>query len=140
VFVRAFRARERYRPERDSALPWLLGVANHVIAGHRRAEQRRLKTLERLAGAAAQLTEHEDHGLGAEIVRELRHLSRKDRNALLLVVWGELSYEEAATALDVPIGTVSSRVARARRTLAAAIDSAAHRSKVEANASRATNV
>jgi DNA-directed RNA polymerase specialized sigma24 family protein/tetratricopeptide (TPR) repeat protein len=55
VFVRAFRARGRYRAERDSALPWLLGVANHVIAGHRRSEVRRLKALERLAGAAPRL-------------------------------------------------------------------------------------
>lgn len=45
VFVRAFRARERYRAERDTALPWLLGVANHVIADHRRAERRRSRRL-----------------------------------------------------------------------------------------------
>jgi hypothetical protein len=88
-------------------LPWLLGVANHVIADHRRAEQRRLKALQRLAAAAPQLIEHEDRALSAELVRELRRLSVEDRDALLLVVWGELSHEEAATALGVPIGTVN---------------------------------
>jgi RNA polymerase sigma-70 factor (ECF subfamily) len=103
VFVRAFKVRERYQAERDSALPWLLGVANHVIAGHRRAEQRRLKALHRLAGAAPRVIEHEDRGLGAELVGELRRLSNQDRDALLLVVWGELSYEEAAAALEVPV-------------------------------------
>jgi RNA polymerase sigma factor (sigma-70 family) len=122
VFVRAFRARERYRAERDSALPWLLGVANHVIAGHRRLEVRRLKALEHLAGAAPQLIEHEDHGLSADLVRELRRLSPDDRDALLLVAWGELTYQEVAIALDVPVGTVRSRIARARRKLAAATE------------------
>jgi RNA polymerase sigma factor (sigma-70 family) len=122
VFTRAFRGRNRCRAEQASVLPWLLGVANHVIADHRRTEQRRLKALQRLAATAPQLIEHEDRALSAELVRELRRLSGEDRDALLLVVWGELSYEEAATALRVPIGTVSSRIARARRALAATFD------------------
>jgi len=122
VFVRAFSGRERCRAEQGSALPWLLGVANHVVADHRRTEQRRLRALQRLASTAPQRIEHEDRALSGELVRELRGLSDEDRDALLLVVWGELSYAEAATALAVPIGTVSSRVARARRALAAAVD------------------
>ena len=81
-----------------------------------------MKALQRLAATAPQLVEHEDRALSAELVRQLRRLSGEDRDALLLVVWGELSYEEAATALRVPIGTVSSRIARARRALAAAVD------------------
>jgi RNA polymerase sigma-70 factor (ECF subfamily) len=56
-------------------------------------------------------------------VHELRRLPAADRDALLLVVWGELSYEEVSSALGVPIGTVSSRIARARRRLASAIGS-----------------
>lgn len=140
VFVRAFRARERYRAECGSALPWLLGVANHVIAGHRRSEVRRLKALQRLAGAAPQLIDHEDYGLGADLVRELRRLSSDDRDALLLVVWGELTYEEVATALDVPVGTVSSRVARARRKLAAATELTKHRSQFDEHDRKAANV
>jgi RNA polymerase sigma-70 factor, ECF subfamily len=140
VFVRAFRVRERYRAERDSALPWLLGVANHVIAGHRRAEQRRLTALQRLAGAARPLIEHEDRSLGAELVRELRRLSNEERDALLLVVWGELSYAEAATALDISIGTLSSRIARARRLLTAAVDPPARYTKAELSAAETTHV
>jgi RNA polymerase sigma-70 factor (ECF subfamily) len=65
--------------------------------------------------------DHQDALPAAELVRELRRLAAPDRDALLLVVWGELSYEEAATALGVPIGTVSSRITRARRQLAGAI-------------------
>jgi RNA polymerase sigma-70 factor (ECF subfamily) len=121
VFVRAFRARERYRAESGSALPWLLGVASNVIADHRRAERRRLAALERLARSAPESVEHEAAGLAPELVHELRRLPAADRDALLLVVWGELSYEEAANALDVPVGTVASRIARARRRLAGAL-------------------
>jgi RNA polymerase sigma factor (sigma-70 family) len=127
VFIRAFRGRERCRAEHTSVLPWLLGVANHVIADHRRTEQRRLKALQRLAAGTPQLIEDEDRALSVELVRELRRLPGEDRDALLLVVWGELSYDEAATALGVPIGTVKSRIARARRALAADIDPPGHR-------------
>lgn len=122
VFTRAFRGRDRCRAEQASVLPWLLGVANHVISDHRRTEQRRLKALQRLARTTPELIEHEDRALSAQLVGELRRLSGEDRDALLLVVWGELSYEEAAGALGVPIGTVKSRIARARRVLAAAVD------------------
>ena len=131
VFVRAFRGRDRCRAEQASVLPWLLGVANHVIADHRRTEHRRLKALQRLAASAPQLIEQEDPTLSASLVRELRRLSGEDRDALLLVVWGELSYEEAATALGVPIGTVSSRIARARRALAGAVDPLERRRSAE---------
>jgi RNA polymerase sigma-70 factor (ECF subfamily) len=58
-------------------------------------------------------------------VRRLRSLPARDRDALLLlIVWGELSYEEAAEALEVPIGTVRSRISRARHRLAASLDGA----------------
>lgn len=65
--------------------------------------------------------EHEQASLAPELVRALRRVPAGDRDALLLVVWGELSYEEAATALDVPIGTVRSRIARARKRLIAVL-------------------
>jgi RNA polymerase sigma factor (sigma-70 family) len=121
VFVRAFRDRKNCRCEHGSALPWLLGVANHVIADHRRVERRRLESLKRWAAEAPGLVNHEHASLAPELVNALRRLPTKHRDALLLVVWGELSYEEAAIALDVPIGTVRSRVSRARRRLAAAL-------------------
>jgi len=86
-----------------------------VIADHRRVERRRLSILERLACSSPELIELEDQGLAPELVRELHRLRTADRDALLLVVWGELSYEEAASALGVPVGTVSSRITRARQ-------------------------
>jgi len=45
----------------------------------------------------------------------VRGLSLAERETLLLVAWGELTYEEVAIALAVPVGTVKSRLARARR-------------------------
>jgi RNA polymerase sigma factor (sigma-70 family) len=117
VFVRAYSRRATCRGEHGSVLPWLLGVANHVIADHRRVESRRLETLERLAETTPTSVEHEHVGLAPELLRALRRVPAADRDALLLVVWGELSYDEAATALDVPIGTVRSRIARARKRL-----------------------
>jgi len=146
VFVRAFRARARFRPDHDTALPWLLGIANNLVADHRRAERRRLAALQRLAGARGVIAAagggeriagtHEpiasDHpaeaqlGLAPGLVRQLRRLPAVDRDTLLLVVWGELSYEEAASALGVPVGTVRSRISRARRRLAAGLSTTSH--------------
>ena len=118
VFVRAFRARSRYHAQYDTALPWLLGIATNTIADHRRTERRRLATLERVVGGEASQADDPVATVDPVLVRALRRLRAGDRDALLLVVWGELSYEEAATALAVPIGTVRSRIARARRRLA----------------------
>lgn len=122
AWARAFRQRSRYRPDHDTALPWLFGICSNLIADHRRAERRRLSALEQLA--AARVREHDDgppdrlSELAPELVRALRRLPAADRDALLLVAWGELSYEETAAALGVPIGTVRSRISRARRRLA----------------------
>jgi RNA polymerase sigma-70 factor (ECF subfamily) len=119
VFARAFRARGRYRAERDVALPWLLGIANNVIADHRRLERRRLAALERLSRETPHVIDHHDSGLAPELVAALRALPAVERDTLLLVVWGELTQEEAAVALGVPMGTVSSRITRARKRLMA---------------------
>jgi RNA polymerase sigma factor (sigma-70 family) len=121
VFVRAFRKRAVFRDDYGSALPWLLGIANNLIADHRRAERRRLETLQRLASARPVSSETTVGVLAPELVGELLRLPPEDRDTLLLVVWGELSYAEAATALGVPIGTIRSRIARARQRLGAAL-------------------
>jgi RNA polymerase sigma factor (sigma-70 family) len=121
VFVRAFRSRGVFRDDYGSALPWLLGIANNLIAGQRRAERRRLKALQRLATARPEPSETSIGVLAPDLVKELLRLPVADRDTLLLVVWGELSYAEASTALSVPIGTIRSRIARARQQLGAAI-------------------
>lgn len=52
-----------------------------------------------------------------ETARNIRLLSVKDRDTLLLYAWEGLSYDEIALALAVPVGTVRSRLNRARRAL-----------------------
>jgi RNA polymerase sigma-70 factor (ECF subfamily) len=123
VFVRAFRARSRYAPRHETARPWLLGIANHVISEHRRYERRRLATMQRIAVAGEwAANDRISADLAPEVARALKRLRAADRDALLLVVWGELSYAEAADALDVPVGTIRSRIARARGRLAVDLD------------------
>jgi RNA polymerase sigma factor (sigma-70 family) len=121
VFVRAFRARGRYRADRDTALPWLLGISNHVIADHRRLERRRLTAMARLAGDSGARTDEDGSTLDRQLVAALRRLPAVERDTLLLVVWGELTQDEAAAALGVPVGTVSSRITRARKRLTAVL-------------------
>ena len=116
VFVTAFRTRGRFRNEAASARPWLFGIANKLIAGHRRDERRQLELLERAARLPAPALQPAD-GLSPELYAGLTALARRDRDALLLHAWGELSYEEISQALDIPVGTVRSRIHRARRRL-----------------------
>jgi len=121
VFIRAFRGRETCRAE-SGALPWLLGVANHVISDHRRVEKHRLAALERLFSDRREPAATPADGLTSEMIRALRRLPATDRDTLLLLVWGELSRDEVASALSVPVGTVDSRVSRARKRLAADLE------------------
>lgn len=119
VFVRAFRLRAGYDAARGTVAGWLFGIALNVASEHRRAEGRRLRALERLAGATPRSSSDVPGGLDLPpaLAGALRRLPAKEREALLLVVWGELSYAEAAAALAVPVGTVRSRISRARATL-----------------------
>jgi RNA polymerase sigma-70 factor, ECF subfamily len=125
VFRIAFEQRGRFRPLHDSALPWLYGVATNLTLKRWRREARYLRALGRLEGGwrgeDTDLAEEEERisaqGLRAELLDALGHLPNGDRDVLLLVAWEELSYEEVAAALDIPSGTVRSRLNRARRTL-----------------------
>lgn len=119
VFVRAFRLRAGYDAARGSVAGWLFGIALNVASEHRRAEGRRLRALERLAGSTPRSAPDAPAGLDLSptLARALRRLPAKEREALLLVVWGECTYDEAAAALGVPVGTVRSRISRARTTL-----------------------
>jgi RNA polymerase sigma-70 factor (ECF subfamily) len=100
----------------------LLGIANHVVGDHRRVEARRFAALARAAADQRSVPAPEIRAVAPDVVDELRRLPRHERDTLLLVVWGELSYEEAASGLGVPVGTVRSRIARARTRLARALE------------------
>ncbi len=117
TFARAFDKRRRYDLARPDALPWLLGIATRILHRHWRSERRRLRAYERSAAPVGVWEPPTSAGLLAVAAG----LPRRDRDALLLLAWAELSYEEIAVALDVPVGTVRSRIARARRVLHAAL-------------------
>jgi RNA polymerase sigma factor (sigma-70 family) len=126
TFVIAFDKRATYDLERPDARPWLLGIATNLVFGHWRAERRQLKAVQRTGRAlpSEEATESSPPNLScdADVAAALSKLNVPDRDALLLLVWGDLSYEEIAIAVDAPIGTVRSRIARARQSLRASIE------------------
>lgn len=124
VFARALQSKDRYVDRGDTALPWLYGIATNVVADHRRSERRRLRAVERLArdagpGRTVDADLRGVDGFDGGLVRMIRRLSSADRETLLLIAWGELTYDETAVALDIPPGTVASRMTRIRRLAAA---------------------
>lgn len=119
TFLVAWRRLDAVPPE---AGPWLFGVARRVLSTQRRAERRRSALLDRLSVTAPPAALSPD-GLGEDdaLRRALARLSERDREALLLVAWEDLSIAEAAAAMGVAPVTMRVRLHRARRRLAAAL-------------------
>jgi RNA polymerase sigma-70 factor (ECF subfamily) len=123
TFVQAFRIRARYDLSRPDARPWLLGIATNLLRHQLRDERRRLLAQARTGwdqatapDEAERVAERVDsRKAGPRIALALASLPRRDRHALLLVAWAGLSYRETAESLGIPVGTVRSRVNRARR-------------------------
>jgi RNA polymerase sigma factor (sigma-70 family) len=115
TFARAFAGRTSFRPVHEDSRPWLLGIATNVLRRHWRAERTRLGALARLSRERA----NDDGGIPIEldVAGALCDLPRLDREVLFLLTWADLSYEQIAVALALPIGTVRSRISRARRRL-----------------------
>jgi RNA polymerase sigma-70 factor (ECF subfamily) len=133
VFLIAFRNRGSFDPGRAQARPWLYGIAVNVIRGHRRTETRRLRTLAQAPWPGGTDSERfEDRvvervsaqRLRPALARALGTLSAAERDLLLLVAWGDLSYDQAAQALGIPGGTARSRLARLRAKLRKSLESA----------------
>jgi RNA polymerase sigma factor (sigma-70 family) len=124
TFLAAFRKRDRYEPARASVRTWLYGFATNLVGKHRRSEVRALRAMDRIAGdfGSEELEERiagriAAEGLRGRLAGALAGLSAGDRDVVLLVALAELSHEEVAAALDIPYGTVGSRLNRARRKL-----------------------
>jgi RNA polymerase sigma factor (sigma-70 family) len=115
TFTRAFERRSSYDCDVERALPWLLGIAINLLAGHRRSEARRFQALAAAGPAGDGTSVGIESALAERLVVGLEQLDDYDREALLLYAWGELKYEEIAAALAIPLGTVQSRLNRARR-------------------------
>ena len=128
TFLIAFQQRKRFDPSLRSARPWLYGIATNLMRRHRRQELAFYRALARTGGAPADDT-HEERvaarlsaqRLRPELMRALTRLSAGDRDVLLLTALADLSREEIAQALDIPTGTVGSRLHRARKKLRAAL-------------------
>jgi RNA polymerase sigma-70 factor, ECF subfamily len=116
TYLRALRSLPSYRGDAP-VRAWLLSIARNVCADHvrRRTRQRRLIDRARPHPSDAVSPPH------APIDDLLDTLSVDRREAFVLTQLLGLSYEEAAVALDCPIGTVRSRVARARADLLAEV-------------------
>ncbi|WRZ87771.1 RNA polymerase sigma factor [Streptomyces sp. NBC_01007] len=122
TFLSAFRTRSRYDLTRPNAQPWLYGIAANLIGKQRRSEVRALRALARTGfdPVAEAWTDRSDSRVTAQaaqapLAAALAALSAGDRHVLLLVAWADLSYQEVAEALSIPVGTVRSRLNRARR-------------------------
>ena len=117
TFTRAFAARRRYDALRGEERPWLFGIANNPLRRHYRDEERRLRALARLDVRRDDAWPDEPR-----LADALGALSRDERDVLLLFAWADLTYEEIATALGLPVGTVRSRLHRARAQFRAALE------------------
>jgi RNA polymerase sigma-70 factor (ECF subfamily) len=126
TFCVAFARRATFRSETIDSRPWLFGIATNLLRNDRRAEQRLLDTLARLSAEPAAETPDIGlaHGVDPDLAAALAGLDCDQRDVLLLYAWTELSYDEIATALRTPVGTVRSRLSRARAHVRARLETA----------------
>ena len=124
AFVRAFAARAGYDGARVDARPWLYGIATNLLHKHLRTEQRRRRAYARVldhgfsgGGLDGADRRADAAALGPAVVAALARLQPGDRDALLLLALTDLDYEGIAAAMGVPVGTVRSRLHRARRLI-----------------------
>lgn len=129
TFLEAWKQRGKLKGEVRDVRAWLFGVATNVArntarAAHRhRAAMARLPPPEPLPDVSDGVVRHlHDSAQLAAVARAVRRLKRRDREVLGLVVWSGLGYAEASVALGVPVGTVRSRLSRARRKLRLLVD------------------
>lgn len=125
VFVQALAARDRFDPARGAVSSWLYGIASNLGRSWLRRRARGRRAVTRLAqwrradadlaasdaDGTARLDDRADAG---RVMDALNHLRATDREILVLVAWEDLSYTEIADVLGLPIGTVRSRLSRAR--------------------------
>jgi RNA polymerase sigma factor (sigma-70 family) len=122
LFRVAFERRKTFDASRASALPWLYGIGSNLLLKHRRGEARRLRANARMAAGLEAAERPASAALDARVLLPrvadaIEALPDDEREALLLFAWEELSYQSVAEALELPIGTVRSRLNRARAHL-----------------------
>lgn len=128
TFLEAWRLRATVHAEGGSLRPWLLGIATNTVRNTRRAARRHAAAMSRVPPPTVErdfaddvASRIDDTELLAAVQVALRALRRPEREVLALCAWSGLDYASAARALGVPVGTVRSRLSRARTKLAAAV-------------------
>ncbi|NUR94445.1 MAG: RNA polymerase sigma factor [Kribbellaceae bacterium] len=125
VFLHAWRRRADVVLDRDSALPWLLRAADYTARNEWRAKLRYRRAVAAALVLVAPVRDHADEVAGRvdddqrlQQAREsLKRLPKHEREIVELCIWAGLDQQAAAVALDVPLGTVKSRLSRARKHL-----------------------
>ncbi|MEU1805174.1 RNA polymerase sigma factor [Streptomyces sp. NPDC019937] len=124
TFLDAWRGREQLEPGDGTLKPWLLGVATNKARNANRGLGRRLAFLARrpapapVADFAEEAAGRIDDTRQLAAVREVYgRLRRGEQEVLALCVWSGLDYAQAAEAMGIPVGTVRSRLSRARARL-----------------------
>ena len=145
TFLEAWRRRAKELPP-DKVLPWLYGIATNVARHQHRSERRFAAALSRLPRPAAEpdfsdaADEHLDYERQAErALTLLRVLPKREQDVVVLCDGMELSYEDAALALGVPVGTVRSRLSRARARLRELNPGSGHEQGESTNAQEASH-
>jgi RNA polymerase sigma factor (sigma-70 family) len=123
VFLEAWRRRNReLRP--GKVLPWLYGIATNVVRTRRRSERRFRAALARVPAPRADAGFESDADGRLDDERRMKNalnllaqLPRREQDVFVLCAWSGLSYEDAGLALEVPVGTIRSRLSRARARL-----------------------
>ncbi|MBC6457591.1 RNA polymerase sigma factor [Actinomadura sp. HBU206391] len=132
TFLTAFHKRAGYDAARGSVRTWLYGIATNLVGKHRRTEVRALRALGRRGPDPDAAEGPEERvaarvsaeGLRPEIAGAIASLNKGDRDVLLLVALAGFSHDEISAALQIPYGTVGSRLNRARRKLREALGGA----------------
>ena len=127
TFLEAWRQRSSLTLERDSLLPWLLGVATNAARNSARSARRYEQFLDRLLHtqfvpdhATAAVERIDTERQVQELLAGTKALTDGERDVLLLCVMNGYSYEETATSLGIRVGTVRSRANRAKKKLRSA--------------------
>ena len=123
VFLEAWRRVDKQLPS-GKELPWLFGIATNVVRNRRRAERRHAAALRRIPQPSPDPSfaddgdqRVDDEELIGRALELIGRLPRREQEVFALCAWSEFSYEDAATALRIPVGTVRSRLSRARARL-----------------------
>jgi RNA polymerase sigma-70 factor (ECF subfamily) len=126
TFLEAWRLRGRVDPDGESLRPWLTGIAVNVTRNFARASRRhaaamaRLPRPEAVPDFASELAGRIDDAARLATVRAaFGRLRAGEQDVVALCIWSGLDYAAAAQALGIPVGTVRSRLSRARRKLRA---------------------